>query len=276
MKLSIKKIATYIPISIGMRTFKTGLATLITALVTTASSTLTPIIGNPFYAIMGTVFSMQSTVANSFKLGIGRVLGTVVGALIGFIFASFELSSPPALGLAMMLVIITCGLLKINHSIFITFTLCLLIMLNPNRQGGLIHYTFFRSLDTALGVVVGVLVNRYIAPPDYLKNILAELELLPPLIKKTLGDLDKLPALKKELANLDLQHKNYTTDEKYDSHHFSNENLQKTIDACNTLYFHFQIIKNAEEIVKNYHAKKINETLTMLNQTIIELKGAYK
>jgi len=268
MKLAVKKFQRYLPFSIGMRTFKSGLATLITA-----SIALTPIIGNPFYAIMGTVFSMQNTVADSFKLGKGRVLGTVIGAFIGFIFASFELSSPPALGLAMMLVIITCGLLNISRSIFIAFALCLLIIFNPDREGGLFYYTFFRSLDTALGVVIGVLINRYIAPPDYLKILLTELEGLPALIAKAQKESDKLLTLKEELANLELQHANYQTDEKYDSHHISNDSLEKTIDACSSLCFHLQTAEDAEPTIQNYHNDKINQTLALLEITIAELKG---
>ena len=264
----IEKIQHYSPISIGMRTFKTWIATTLTAAIA-----LTPIIGNPFYALMGTIFGMQNTVANSFKMGKGRIVGTAVGAFIGFLFAYFELSSPPIIGLAVVIAIIICGLLKINHSIFITVTLCLLIMFNPNREGGLLNYTFFRTLDTASGVIIGFLVNRFIAPPNHLKNLTSELESLYELTKESLKDDSKLPSLKKLLSKLSIIHTNYQADEKYDNYDLSNENLCKTVDACGDLYFHFKSCTVPESIIENYHANKINETLILLENTISALKG---
>lgn len=268
IKKMIRKIKRYSPISIGMRTFKTWIATTVTATVA-----LTPIIGNPFYALMGTVFSMQSTVSHSFKMGYGRVLGTAIGAVIGFLFAFFELNSPPFIGLAIVLVILICGLLKTNHSILITVTLCLLILFNPNRQGGLLHYTFFRTLDTALGVFIGFLINRFVAPPNHLKSLVTELEILIALTQGAIKDNMKLPELKQALTVLALIHTNYQADEKYDNHHVSNENLRKTIDACGDLYFHLKNYQESETTIKNYHLNQINKTRALLESTLNELKG---
>lgn len=264
----IRKIKLHSPISIGMRTFKTWIAATLTAAIA-----LTPIIGNSFYALMGTVFGMQATVSNSFKMGFGRVIGTAIGAFIGFIFAYFQLSSPPVIGLAIILVIIICGLLKINHAIFITVTLCLLIMFNPNREGGLLNYTFLRMLDTALGVVISFLVNRFIAPPNHLKSLVTEFEILCTLTKKALKDSSKLPELKKEVSLLSLIHTNYQADEKYDNYDISNENLRKTVEACGDLYFHFKNCKVPDSTIKDYHTDKINKTLSLLENTINALKG---
>ena len=264
----INKIKRHSPISIGMRTFKTWIAATLTATIA-----LTPIIGNPFYAVVGTVFGMQNTVSNSFKMGIGRIVGTAIGAIIGFIFAYFDVSSPPLIGSAIAFIIIICGLLKIQHSILITVTLCLLIMLNPDHEEGLINYTFFRTLDTAIGVVIGFLVNRFIAPPNHLKSLALELEILSKLAKDALKDSSKLPKLERELSSLVSIHKNYQADEKYDNHDVSNESLRKAVDACSDLYFHFKNCKETEQAIKNYHLDKINKTRVLLEKTLNELKG---
>lgn len=270
IKKMIRRIKHHSPISIGMRTFKTWIAATLTA-----SVALTPIIGSPFYSLMGTVFSMQSTVSNSFKMGFGRVIGTAIGAFIGFIFTFFGLNSPPMVGLAIVLIIITCGLFKIHHSILITVTLCLLIMINPDRDGGLLRYTFFRTLDTALGVVIGFLVNRFIVPPNHLKSLITELEFLYKLTKKTLKDASKMPILKKELASLVLIHKNYQADEKYDTHHVSNECLCRAMEACDDLYFHFKHRKNSEQVIKKHHTDEINKTLELLEHTLNQLRRSH-
>ena len=264
----IKTIKLHSPISIGMRTFKTWIAATLTA-----SVALTPIIGNAFYALMGTVFGMQATISNSFKMGLGRVVGTAIGAFIGFIFAYFQLSSPPVIGLAIVLVIIICGLLKINHSIFITVTLCLLIMFTPEREGGLLNYTVHRTLDTAAGVVISFLVNRFIAPPNHLKSLVTELEILYRITQKALKDSNQLPKLKKGLSTLSLIHTNYQADEKYDNHDFSNENLRKTVEACGDLYFHFKNCQTSEQVIRHYHIDKIDQTLGLIQKTIKTLKG---
>ena len=268
MKKLISKIKRHSPISIGMRTFKTWIAATVTAAVA-----LTPIIGNPFYALMGTVFGMQNTVSDSFKMGIGRVIGTAAGATIGFFFAYFEFNSPPLIGLAIALVIIICRLLKTEHSILITVTLCLLIMFNPDREGGLINYTFLRTLDTAIGVIIGFFINRFIAPPNHLKSLATELEILSKLAKETLKDSSKLPELEKELSSLVIIHKNYQLDEKYDNHDVSNEGLRRAVDACSDLYFHLKNCKESDRTIKNYHLDKINKTRTLLEKTLNELKG---
>jgi len=264
----IRKIRLHSPISVGMRTFKSGLAATITATIG-----LTSIIGNPFYALMGAVFGMQNTVSNSLKLGIGRIIGTAIGAFIGFIFAYFELVNPFAIGFAVALVIVICGLLKIQNSILITVTLCLLIMFNPTREGGLFHYAFFRTLDTALGVIIGILVNRFIAPPNHLKALITELEILSELTQDILKYPHKLPQLKKEITNLTAIHNNYQIDIKYDNHEFSHENLLKTVEASSELYFHFKSCDTIIEHVKHYHLNEINQTLILLQQTLSELKG---
>lgn len=264
----IRKVKLHNPISIGMRTFKTWIAATVTATIA-----LTPIIGNPLYALMGTVFGMQNTVSNSFKMGLGRIIGTVVGAFIGFIFAYFELSSPPVVGFAIVLVILTCGFLKINHTIFITITLCLLIMFNPTREGGLLRYTVLRTIDTSLGVVVGFLVNRFIWPPNHLKALVTELEYVDSITRKALTDNSKLPELREALSTLALIHKNYQADEKYDNHDVSNENLRQTNEACNDLYFHFKNSQVDDPTIKDYHINKIYKTLDLLENTLDALKG---
>jgi len=267
IRRKIRKLQSRNPIQIGMRTFKTWIATTVTGLVA-----LTPIIGNPFYALMGTVFGMQSTVANSFKLGVGRVIGTAIGAFVGFLFAYFGLTSPPLIAIAIAVVIIITNILNIRHSIMITITLCLLIIFNPDREGGLFNYAFFRTLDTTIGVVIGFVVNRFISPPNHLRFLVNELEALQKIAKNTCTDDSRLPELQREIAKLTVFHSNYQADKKYDKHDVSNESLRKTIEACNDLYFHFKNVKTADPTVATYHTDKISEAFVLLEESVKLLK----
>jgi len=271
--MNFKEIVDRSPI--GLRTIKTGIAVILTTTLA-----LTPIIGNPFNATMGTILSMQNTVSNSFRTGRERVIGTIIGALIGFLFIFFERYTPPFIGLAIITIIVVCGFLKISHATLITITLCLLIIFNPNRgYNGLLNYTFFRALDTAIGVIIGALVNRFIAPPNHLKSLITELEAIHTLTKNSLtvthqdAQFQKLSSeIKTLLAKLTLLYNNFKADEKYDNHNVSNENLETTVDACSDLYFHFRHRQGCEATLKDYHTAEIDKTLTLLENTVTTLK----
>jgi len=222
---------------------------------------------------MGTVFGMQNTVSHSFEVARCRIIGTAVGAFIGFLFAYFDLTSPPLLALAIVMVILACGLLKIEEAIFITFTLCLLIMLNPNREGGLFLYTAFRVVDTAIGLVIGVVINYYIAPPNYLKDLTLKLDNFYALTEKVTTDRSLFPKLKKELADLEFLHSNYQADSKYDQHNLSNENIEKAVEACSYLYIHLRHSTPDASVAREYHRILAEDALVYLKNTIDELKG---
>jgi uncharacterized membrane protein YgaE (UPF0421/DUF939 family) len=154
----------------------------------------------------------------------------------------------------------------------ITITLCLLIIFNPNREGGLFNYAFFRVLDTTVGVIIGFVINRFIAPPNHLRFLINELEALQKVAQNTCIDDSLLPALQREIAKLTVYHGNYQADEKYDNHDVSNENLRKTVEACSELYFHFKNTKTSDTTVANYHISEINEALALLEETVKSLK----
>jgi len=265
-----EKIRIHSPISIGMRTFKTWLAVVITATLA-----LTPIIGNSFYAVMGTVFGVQNTVNHSVEVAKSRILGTVAGASIGFVFAYFELTSPLFISLAIVIVIITCSTLKLEEAIFIAFTLCLLIMLVPDREGGLLAYTVFRVLDTAIGLIVGVVINYYIEPPNYLKKLTIRLEKLHALTEEVRQNHALLPNFKSGLDRLDFLYSNYQADEKYDKlNDISNAKLEKAAQAYNFLYFHLKYLRTEEGALKEYHQFMIDDTLDFIQQTIDEVRSS--
>ena len=77
------------------------------------------ITATPFYAVIGTIFAMQNTVKSSFVAGKNRLLGTVLGAVIGYFFALIHLEWPVFHGVAVIVTIICCNALKISSSVII-------------------------------------------------------------------------------------------------------------------------------------------------------------
>ena len=64
---------------IGMRTLKTGIAVILTCILTGFA------VDNMFYAATACVVTMQDTIKTSFKMGSQRVFGTLIGGLVGFL-----------------------------------------------------------------------------------------------------------------------------------------------------------------------------------------------
>jgi len=235
---------------VGMRTAKTGIAVIISAYLGQ-----TFLVTNPFYAVMGTIFAMQNTVKNSFTIGRNRILGTVLGAFIGFLFAIFNLTHPlfhPLyIGLAIIFTIVCCNALKLSGSIMISLTVCVSIIVGDTDRS-LLAYAFFRTTDTSMGIIVSLLVNYFILQPNYLGDLTEEMEKIEAIsidfVKSILVHKNlNLDILNTELSRLDAVYKNYSADRKYNKNPVSSQKLKQAIEACHNIYFHAKCIVNLEE-----------------------------
>lgn len=150
---------------LGMRTFKTGLAVLVTAL-------LAMVIPNtvPFNIIFASVICMETSVVSSFQAGSNRVVGTFIGAIVSLILLYVPIPNPIRLALGVMLVIYICNRLNIKKSVGIGASIVILIMTGSGDVGPL-EYTVRRILDTLLGIGVATLINMFIYPPNQMKNV---------------------------------------------------------------------------------------------------------
>ncbi len=227
---------------VGMRTLKTGIAVVITTFLGG-----TFLVSNPFYAVIGTIFAMQNTVKSSFVAGKNRLLGTVLGAAIGYVFALIHFNHPLHLGLAVIVTIICCNALKINSSIIIAATVCVSILMGITADQDPLIYSLLRTTDTSIGIIVGILVNYYIAQPNYLGRLTNEIEKIElmtiELVKNILihQDLNMGP-LNTELSRLNALYHNYCADTKFQKNPVSSKKLKKSIDACHDIYFHAKCI----------------------------------
>lgn len=231
---------------VGMRTLKTGIAVVITTFLGG-----TFLVSNPFYAVIGTIFAMQNTVKSSFVAGKNRLLGTVLGAAIGYVFALIHFNQPLHLGFAVIVTIICCNALKINSSIIIAATVCVSILMGITSDQDPLIYSLLRTTDTSIGIIVGILVNYYIAQPNYLGRLTDEIEKIElmtiELVKNILihQDLNTAP-LNTELSRLNALYHNYCADTKFQKNPVSSKKLKKSIDACHDIYFHAKCISKLD------------------------------
>jgi uncharacterized membrane protein YgaE (UPF0421/DUF939 family) len=89
-----------------MRTIKTGIAVSLCCMFGQF------IIEKLFFAVAACSLSVQDTVKGSLKEGLGRVRGTMLGGLIGYLMAIVKPEDPILCGIGVMAVIYGCTALK--------------------------------------------------------------------------------------------------------------------------------------------------------------------
>lgn len=127
---------------------------------------------SPIYAAIAAIVSMQSTIENSISAGIDRLIGTAIGGAVGLLFILTKLLYFNIwvyyfmIGIGIIAVIYLNILIKKPGSVSISCIVFLIIMVNAESMSqtlsSSLEYAGNRLLDTAVGVVIGVLVNLMI------------------------------------------------------------------------------------------------------------------
>lgn len=149
---------------IGMRNIKTALSVGICIILLRILK-----FDSPFYACIAAVITMQTTVENSFQAGKNRLIGTTIGAIIGIIFSYIAPHSSILTVIGVSLIIYITNILHENKSANIACVVFLAIMINLKTTSPL-QYGISRFIETAIGIIVAVIVNRYICPYNIIKN----------------------------------------------------------------------------------------------------------
>ncbi|WP_352418316.1 aromatic acid exporter family protein [Proteiniborus sp.] len=142
-----------------MRTIKTSIAV-------TISITLAYILklNSPFFVGVAAIIAMQDNLVDSYRMGRNRVLGTILGAVVGLLGSLISAGNPIIIGIGIIIVIHLCNKLGWNKSISIASIVFISITLNV-EEGSELYYSLNRILDTIVGIVVAVIVNFIISPP---------------------------------------------------------------------------------------------------------------
>ena len=231
---------------IGMRNIKTGIAVIICVLVGNL------ILDNTFFAVVACVISMQNTFKASLKTGINRISGTIVGGIIGFLFALISPGNPILCGLGIMTTIYVCNLLGLRLGTNVAYVTFSAINLGVGTANP-IQYSINRVIDTSVGVLIGIIVNYFVARPDYTKDILNEFR---EIEAKTISLIEEklisnsaidITLFYKKISKLDSIHKRLVDELEYRKDSINIEELEKTIMICKEIYFHLQSIEFLEK-----------------------------
>lgn len=167
----------------GNRIVKTAVAVFITALIC-------QLIGwPPVFAVITAIVTLEPTVADSIKKGIVRFPASAIGSFYAVLFIAIFGNSPITYTLAATLTIITCFRLKLHAGLLVA-TITAVAMIEVIYDNYLMSF-FIRLGTTSIGIVVSTLVNMFILPPNYIKDIKQNIK----QIHTAIGDI--LLAMKK-------------------------------------------------------------------------------
>jgi uncharacterized membrane protein YgaE (UPF0421/DUF939 family) len=162
---------------VGMRTVKTAICVLICLLVDFLFTRQISV-----YSSIVAIVCMQSTIENTLKTSVNRIVGTAIGGGFGLLmlllthFDQLYYSYLIVIPLGIIVSIYLCNLIKMPGSSVICAIVFITVTASPlmpfSGLGGNNPYTvaLFRITDTLVGIVVATLVNRYIKPRAYMKN----------------------------------------------------------------------------------------------------------
>jgi uncharacterized membrane protein YgaE (UPF0421/DUF939 family) len=158
--------------TLGFRAIKTAIAVLISLIISYLFQR-----PDGFYASIAAVICMRQTSDQTISTGLHRLLGTALGGGVGFLALIIlqntavpikEIVHSILASACVLLIIYICNLINRKPSIEIGIVVLLGIILQPNYLSeGIINalsYVIYRICDTAIGIVVAMLINSLIFP----------------------------------------------------------------------------------------------------------------
>ncbi len=128
---------------------------------------------NPIYACISSIIAMQSTIEDSWEKGKTRVLGTVLGGVIGLLslYADMALYNRRftilVVPFAVLFVIWFCNIIKKpNATAFAAVTLVIILIVADKNGYPEYLYAINRTIDTAIGVLIAMVVNLSFKKPQ--------------------------------------------------------------------------------------------------------------
>lgn len=156
---------------IGMRNIKTSVSVFLCLLFFEIVNR-----GSSFYACIAAVICMQPTLENTYSKGISRIIGTIMGGFLGAVLLIigesyiFEKSLIILIPIGITILIEICVYFKQKESVSISCIVFLSIMILHRVNGDYFWYTINRIIDTSIGIIIAVAVNKFLKVPNVFKK----------------------------------------------------------------------------------------------------------
>lgn len=153
---------------LGLRIVKTGIA--VTACI--AASFLLQL-HQPFFSVVATVMSMGKSIDFSFRSGKNKIIGLMIGGALGYSFAVMSPANAGLCGVGVILILYLCQLFRLRGAGTLACFLFAAIMFRFSFGVRLLlwNFTYTAVLDSFVGVIIALLVNLVVMPPNYAEEI---------------------------------------------------------------------------------------------------------
>jgi len=168
IKTSDTKVAKAFRFHVGMRNIKTAIAATLCAFLYAFFDR------NPTFACIGAIFGMGSDFKDSKRSGGNRLFGTIIGGLVGMVLfyiyiqfypeptSNFRIMLFELLFIGVIILVLICQFFVIPGAIQPGgVVLCIILFNTP--VDAFISYPLNRIFDTAIGVLIGIIVNLLIS-----------------------------------------------------------------------------------------------------------------
>ena len=246
---------------LGMRNVKTGIGIGLSVLCYPF------LVQTPAFTAIACMVSIQETVKDSLITGLSRIKGTILGGIIGYLFALIGTGNALLCTLGVITTIYICNHFDLTEEVSIACVTFMAIHIG-NLEGSLISYSVHRVLDTSIGVLIGVIVNYGLARPKHAENVHSDLISVEKAVSKYLdAKLIKrskkcsLNDLENAISNLDKSYGRYTSEFTHlqESENNSDNDINNLIILSKELYFHIHSIEmlKQELYLNKYNYDKI-------------------
>ena len=174
----------YKKIKIGLRTIKTAAAVMIAMMIVSAYGTTS---SKLIFAMLGAMAAMEHTFYESVQACLTQVVGVFFGAAAGVVLMSLPLHFMISTGIGIILVITIYNVMHVRFSPSLPCLIILILCTTPDIQP--FTYAMGRIWDTAIGLLVGLLINTLVFPYDSRNKIRALAETIDEEVILFLEDL---------------------------------------------------------------------------------------
>src|SRR5699024_10785325 len=154
----------------------------------------------PVFAVITAIVTLEPTVTDSIKKGLIRFPASAIGSFYAVLFISLFGNSTLTYTLAGTLTIITCYRLKLHAGLLVA-TITSVAMIEVIHDQFMMAF-FIRLGTTSIGLIVSILVNMFIFPPNYQKVIEQHLQLIRSNIGDVLRSEASLAKKQKKIVNI--------------------------------------------------------------------------
>lgn len=258
---------------LGMRSIKTVIATTMAIFVSNLLG-----FHSGFYATWTAFLCIQTSIIDSSNMAKKRGKGTLIGGIFSLVYLIFMPYNNYAIPIGILGIIYLCNLIKKTELISIACVVFLVISfkVNTTQDFDATVYVVDRVLETFIGMIIAMLVNYYIKPPNPFSKLQYIDEFMTNFLEENIRESRNTHKIKNlenyrlklhELRNLiEFYHR------EIDSHRHEldikayMERLTLFRMAFSHMYILNTIKENKEEPMKEYHVEKLMNIKKILSK----------